>query len=121
MGFQELEVTPTSSRYTVKSFILGSGLGHVILMVITACVLIIAGALFWLVTGDCNVEACGQEFGEAFWYSYTLFIDPGTQTGLGYNERPIKMFVAASFSVIGFIYCLVVLGLIVEKVRLTTP
>lgn len=117
------------SRWTAKSFFLGTVLGHICLMVVVAALLILMGAALWLLSGDCSGEeqdgpGCitagrsSDRFGDALWFSYTLFIDPGTQTGL-VTSAPGKFLIAAAFSVIGFIYCLVVLGLIVETVRST--
>lgn len=57
-----------------------------------------------------------REIVEAAWFSWGLFFDPGTQTGIMPDDKLSAKLVALIFSVIGFVFNLVVLGLIVDKV-----
>merc|ERR1719382_601297 len=54
---------------------------------------------------------------QSLWFSWGMFFDPGTQMGLGASERTQVKATAVTFSVLGFVYNLLMLGLIVDVVR----
>ena len=58
-------------------------------------------------------------FGYSFWESYTLFVDPGTQTGL--NEETERHLAYRAYivivSLVGFVWMLIFLGMVVEQMR----
>ena len=51
------------------------------------------------------------------WFSWGVFFDPGTQTGIESIAKGQEKFVAVTFSVLGFVFNLVFLGIVVEQVR----
>eukprot|EP00913_Durusdinium_trenchii_P033259 g31136.t1 len=71
------------------------------------------GFSFFAFSSSCSVVE--QFFGGFLgaMMSYTLLIDIGTQTGLAANERPTIKIV----SVVGFVYCLTLLGMVVDLIR----
>lgn len=53
------------------------------------------------------------------WASYIMFIDIGTQTGMSTDDNGITLFVAVCISLVGFVFLLIVLGVVVDVVRKT--
>ena len=108
-----------------SSFLLGTSYGHTLIFCFFAGVLIVTGAGAWMLTGDCDDatrEGCHgladpSSFYQSSFFSWGLFFDPGTQTGLPPDAPPAAKFVAIFFSVGGFIFNLVMLGLVVEVLR----
>jgi hypothetical protein len=112
------------TRWKMSDFFLGTSLGQIILLCSVAFFFIFWGALAWLWVGE-NHQDQGGEFAfpqnaaQAIWLSWGIFFDPGTQTSL---DPPRKgdltpHGVAFIFSVCGFIFNLVFLGVIVEFAR----
>ena len=118
-----------AARHSLQSFFLGTPLGRWVVLVIVGSLLIVSGALALTLTctitsrnwrSSTGLESCAggaETYTEALWLSWGLFFDPGTQTGIGVQEPPVFIIVAVIFSVAGFIFNLMVLGLIVEGVH----
>ena len=64
--------------------------------------------------GDENAD---ESFSQSLWMSWGLFFDPGTQTGVRADAPSKVKATALVFSVLGFLYNLVFLGIIVEWIR----
>lgn len=97
------------------NWILGTTQGQWTILMSIAAAQILIGAAAWAFTGgDENVNG---SFTESFWMSYTLFIDPGTQTGLSPDAWIRHKMVAVIASILGFIFNLAVLGLVVDMIR----
>jgi len=47
-----------------------------------------------------------------------MFVDPGTHTGLGTNSNKGVRALAVILSLLGFTYFVVILGVVVDKVRI---
>lgn len=112
----------------LDSFMLGTAGGHTLLLIAAGTFLVTAGAGFWMAAGaheDCKSPVdlgCAElanhtDFYESMFFSYGLFFDPGTQMGLHPGAPPAHKAVVIIFSILGFIFNLVVLGLIVEVLR----
>jgi hypothetical protein len=107
------------ARHTCVSFFVGTLRGNFITLIGIGMFLILFGALAWLGAG-CGAESCGDypaTFDSAWWLSWGLYFDPGTQTGISALEGGKQKWVAVSFSILGFILNLILLGLIVESMR----
>ena len=106
------------ARWTWQEWFLGSHLGQLVMLFFVAVGLVIAGALSWVAAGPARGEAYNSSLRDALWFSWGVFFDPGTQTGLPSDERLAHKAVAVCFSILGFVFNLVLLGIIVEHVRL---
>merc|ERR1719460_378949 len=97
-------------RYHVRgrAIFLGTAKGQCAVLLAIATVLVTSGAFVWcLAEGSEDVPA--TFWPHALWFSWGLFFDPGTQTGV--PATPVhQALVAMAFSVTGFIFNLVALG-----------
>ena len=127
------------TRHSLRSFFLGESCGQFILLLLGAGLLILLGAFSWMHANAVKCEECDTDlwlngnstilyaeecssdctFYQACFTAWGLFFDPGTQTGfVDHEEYPYQMkFVAGIFSFFGFIFNLVVLGMVVELLR----
>jgi len=103
------------SRWTMLDWLLGTQLGQLTALLVVAAMLICFGALFWLLTGG-NADY-NDTWWEALWFSWGMFFDPGTQMGFAADEPGRTKSVAVIFSILGFTYNLLMLGMIVEIVK----
>ena len=117
------------TRHNARSFFLGTNSGLATLLFLGMSFLICLGTVAWMSAGDCGGEATSLEedcialgnhdsFYQSTFFSWGLFFDPGTQTGLPPNAPYGAKFTVLLFSVAGFIFNLVVLGIIVELLRM---
>ena len=112
------------ARWTPKEFLLGHTVGQFVMLFIIAVVLVFAGMFAWVFAsswtgrGRAKTADYNASFIEALWFSWGIFFDPGTQTGLRADEFLGPKVVAVVFSILGFIFNLVLLGLIVERVKI---
>ena len=105
------ETKLTRAHWTITQFFFGSFSGHMFFMMLFAVVLVVGFGLIWSFT-------IKQRYGESIWKAYTLFIDPGTQTGEELLPgRYGRVACAAAFSMTGFIYILVLTGIVVDFAR----
>ena len=97
------------AHWTLRSFLLGEFKGQLVLLLFFAGLLVMAVSVLWTLNFSIS-------WVESLWQAYTLFIDPGTQTGLEPDAEDSsldrKRTIAAISSILGFIYCLVAMGLI---------
>ena len=77
------------SSWNFFAWLKGSPLGQYFMLLITGIVLLFGGAFAWMGT-DGN-EGHTNSFTQAFWLSWGLFFDPGTQTGLGARSSPLPI------------------------------
>lgn len=114
------------ARHTLTSAMLGTHVGHWALLVLAGSFLILTCALAWMAVGRCNpgddddacLELAHPEFySQALWLAWGIFFDPGTQTGLPPTAPPRHKLVLLAFSTCGFVFNLVVLGLIVSTLQ----
>lgn len=98
-----------------RDWLQGDGRGQLVSLLAAAVLLIGAGTVVWsAIGGDENAD---PSWHQSLWMSWGLFFDPGTQTGVS-ADAPGKVKAAALiFSVLGFLYNLVFLGIIVEWIR----
>jgi len=94
---------------------LGTAKGQGTVMLIIALILVMIGSVAW--GGTPGNEDYDQSYGQGLWLSWGLFFDPGTQTGLAATDPIECKLVAAVFSVLGFMFNMVVLGTVVDVVR----
>ena len=115
-------------RLVVDAFLFGTAYGHTFLLCLTAALLITIGAGVWMYAGhcggqadadgfDCHVLADHVSFVESLFFSWCLFFDPGTQMALHPGAPSAAKGVAIFFSITGFVFNLVVLGMVVERCR----
>ena len=98
------------ARMSSFDFFFGTALGQFVMLALSAAALIVSGAVAWH-------GATGDAIDEAFWLSWGIFFDPGTQTGLEGGASMSRKLVVLLWSVLGFVYNLVVLGRIVDAIR----
>ena len=125
----DIELKPRMSwRLVVDAFLLGTASGHAIILCVIAMLLITVGAGAWMYAGSCNGLAETNDFDcqslanhfsfeESMFWSWCLFFDPGTQMGLHPGAPSAAKGVTILFSITGFIFNLLVLGMVVERVR----
>ena len=117
------------TRHNARSFFLGTNIGLATLLFLGMIFLIGLGTVAWMTAGDCDgaddddKEGClglgsYKSFYESTFFSWGLFFDPGTQTGLPPGAPYDAKFTVLLFSVFGFIFNLVVLGMVVELLRM---
>ena len=123
------------ARHTYKSFFLGTWGGNFFMLVMTSMTLVLLGTGVWLLAG-CGSHTCAEypvithgpvpefpditmydSFWSAFWLSWGVHFDPGTQTGISALEGAAQKWMVVPFSILGFVLNLIFLGLIVEQVR----
>ena len=99
-------------------FLIGSFRGQVTAFGAVWALLVCIGAYFWHLSGGANTNELSDGVGHAFWASWVMFIDIGTQTGLHPDEDNMAAIgVAVTQSLIGFMFLLVVLGVVCDGVR----
>lgn len=82
---------------------------------IAGCCIQVLCMLAWVLSG--GNQNYGTNLRESFWIAYTLLVDIGTQTSFSPSERGVVRAVAVVISIIGFVYCLLFLGMVVELIR----
>eukprot|EP00931_Biecheleriopsis_adriatica_P068361 TRINITY_DN42327_c0_g1_i1.p1 TRINITY_DN42327_c0_g1~~TRINITY_DN42327_c0_g1_i1.p1 ORF type:complete len:791 (+),score=107.54 TRINITY_DN42327_c0_g1_i1:61-2433(+) len=89
--------------------------GQIAVLMVAALLLIGLGTAVWSATG--GTADFDDSWEQSMWMSWGLFFDPGTQTGVAADEPIHIKLVALIFSVFGFLYNLIMLGIIVEWIR----
>jgi len=102
-------------RWTFGGWLLGTKRGQVLGLIGIALLLLFFGTFAWVLAG--GNSQYGSEWYAAFWFSWCVFSDPGTQMGLSAGERALVKVIAVTLSVIGFLYNLVTMSFMVEMVR----
>mmetsp|Transcript_11167 Transcript_11167/g.32997 ORF Transcript_11167/g.32997 Transcript_11167/m.32997 type:complete len:781 (+) Transcript_11167:131-2473(+) len=106
-----------SSRWTAGDFFLGTKTGHLLVLLAMAILLLFGGALAWRLMGGNDLY--DDSWSQSFWFSWGMFFDPGTQMSFEAREANKFKTVAMLFSVCGFTFNLLLLGIIVETARMT--
>lgn len=107
---------PKRSHWHLPDFLLGTRKGQCVGLFFIFVTLIIAGAVTWRLTGG-HEELYDTTWYQSLWFSWGVFFDPGTQMGFPADSTVKVKAVAVVFSVLGFLYNLLILGLIVEVAR----
>ncbi|CAE7843573.1 unnamed protein product, partial [Symbiodinium microadriaticum] len=90
--------------------VIGTTLGQWVLICFVFLVLQFIGTVVCRLTEFNN-------WNDSFWTCYTLLIDIGTQTGLPADATPTDKLVSVVISLVGFVYCLTLLGMVVDLIR----
>ncbi|CAE7374080.1 unnamed protein product [Symbiodinium natans] len=98
------------SRHAKLHHVIGTTLGQWVLICFIFLVLQFIGTVVCRLTGE-------NTWNDSFWSCYTLLIDIGTQTGLPANATPTDKLVSVVISLVGFVYCLTLLGMVVDLIR----
>eukprot|EP01052_Picozoa_sp_SAG31_P011315 SAG31_NODE_638_length_13329_cov_13.538095_10_plen_95_part_00 len=80
---------------------LGSLIGQLLGLGVVAVVLVLGGAAVLALTHGAEGVYDASDFGQLTWFSWGIFFDPGTQTGLAPDERVWTKTVAVIFSLLG--------------------
>eukprot|EP00928_Gymnodinium_smaydae_P031075 TRINITY_DN22931_c0_g2_i1.p1 TRINITY_DN22931_c0_g2~~TRINITY_DN22931_c0_g2_i1.p1 ORF type:complete len:1000 (-),score=202.59 TRINITY_DN22931_c0_g2_i1:140-3139(-) len=100
----------------IMDWLLGTPNGQWFLLFSVGVIIITLGAFLWRAFGDGNFFG-DKDLNDSFWISWTLFFDPGTQTGIPPSE-PLRVKVTALvLSFVGFCFNMSFLGMIVERVK----
>ena len=114
------------ASHSLVSFFLGTLMGNFVLLVIVAMTLVVSGTLVYMGITDCSLDvlqrplSCAEypdDFWSAWWLSWGLHFDPGTQTGIDAQEYTSQKWMVVMFSILGFVLNLIFLGLFVEYIR----
>jgi len=103
------------ARWNPIDWLLGTKKGQFVGLFLVAILINVFGALIWMTTE--GNEIYDTSWWSSLWFSWGMFFDPGTQMGFAPGEPHTDKLVAVTFSITGFLYNLVFLGLIVETVR----
>jgi len=103
------------SNWALLDWVLGTQRGQFVGLAIVMLSILTLGALCWMATGG-NGDY-DTTWWSSLWFSWGMFFDPGTQMGFSQDEAHYIKVIAVIFSVMGFLYNLVFLGLIVDVVR----
>ena len=106
--------------HTFKGWWLSTWIGQITAILICTASLILGMAGSWMLIDKCEDCDYDDSFSQATWLAWGIFFDPGTQTGIPANTNALVAHkaVAALFSVLGFVFNLVLLGVIVERIRM---
>lgn len=108
----------TRADLYIIDWLLGSRTGQYCSVFFYGIFLIAAASVSWVLLG--GTDDYPPHFKSSIWIAYAMIFDPGTQTGLWIDESSTSaetLTGAAIISFLGFIYMLVLLGLIVETIR----
>eukprot|EP00927_Polykrikos_kofoidii_P003255 TRINITY_DN11294_c0_g2_i1.p1 TRINITY_DN11294_c0_g2~~TRINITY_DN11294_c0_g2_i1.p1 ORF type:complete len:787 (-),score=143.39 TRINITY_DN11294_c0_g2_i1:42-2276(-) len=104
------------SRWQLADWFLGTTRGQFLILAGLAIVLNLGGAFVWMGFTNGNDDYT-TSFEDSVWFSWGMFFDPGTHTGLKTTDPTEVRIVGVIFSILGFTYNLLVLGIIVELAR----
>lgn len=98
--------------------------GQLVSQLLAAGALVLLATLWWgWLGGDRVMEDLGESseinWKAASWHAWSLFFDPGTQTGLSGNSTVSIKCAAAIISLLGFVFNLTMMGFIVEFLKRT--
>jgi len=120
MGAVAPEKKPLRSRYTMADWFAGTGTGQTTFLALIGGTVITMGMIVyanapWIEPGS----DAQMTYLEALWVSWTMFTDPGTQTGVETHAESIEKIVAVWISLSGYVFFLSVMGIVVDVVRKT--
>ena len=96
-----------------SDWFVGTGEGQFAAITLVGCVIVLVGMLLY--RGAAWADDADNDVRAALWRSWTMFTDPGTQTGEGSDWR--QQCVAVFISISGYIFFLSVMGIVVDLVR----
>uniref|UniRef100_A0A7S4RXS3 Uncharacterized protein n=1 Tax=Alexandrium monilatum TaxID=311494 RepID=A0A7S4RXS3_9DINO len=105
-----------TSRWRPLDFLLGTRRGQVLSLFALFLILLFSGAGAWHATGG-YPDMYDDSFSHSLWFSWGMFFDPGTQMGFPAGSDVKFKVLAVIFSILGFTYNLLILGIIVEGAR----
>mmetsp|Transcript_35931 Transcript_35931/g.102731 ORF Transcript_35931/g.102731 Transcript_35931/m.102731 type:complete len:818 (-) Transcript_35931:100-2553(-) len=107
------------ARMTKADWLLSTPQGQYALIIMIGFAIVISCGFSWsIVTWHCDdVEIGEMDLRYSIFHAWDFFIDPGTQTGIDPERCVSAKLVAMLFSMLGFIWNLVLLGIIVESAR----
>ena len=109
------------ARHSFTSWLVSTWSGNGAFLLTCSGCCILGFSLLWMAVPEC--DGCGTDasFAQAIWFAWCIFFDPGTQTGLAADGTVSHWhrFIAAIFSIGGFVFNLFLLGLVVDKIRTT--
>ena len=106
--------------YSFVDWCVGTGVGQMVAIFLTGAIILIVGMFLyknaaWMQPDLLDTPRTSYRL--ALWTSWTMFTDPGTQTGAGNDAR--EQAVAVFVSLLGYIFFLSVMGIVVDLVRQT--
>ena len=108
-----------TARHSLTSWLVSTWSGNFAFLLGCSGCCLLGFTLLWMALPAC--EDCGTDrsFAQAMWFSWCIFFDPGTQTGLpaGITVSHRQRLIAAIFSICGFVFNLFLLGVVVDKIR----
>jgi hypothetical protein len=109
------------ARHSFNGWISTTWSGNATFVFLMSSLLIFGCAGSWMATPVCDGCGVDDSFHGAMWFAWGIFFDPGTQTGLASDGTVThsQRFIAAFFSILGFIFNLGLLGVVVEMIRST--
>jgi len=102
-------------RWNPFDFLFGRVRGQVLALFMIAVFQIAIGAFVWMLTG--GHASYDTSFNQSLWFSWGMFFDPGTETSFSAESKYKVKIVAVVFTIFGYVFNLLFLGLIVEIVR----
>uniref|UniRef100_A0A7S4V5U9 Ion channel n=1 Tax=Alexandrium monilatum TaxID=311494 RepID=A0A7S4V5U9_9DINO len=106
-----------TNTWNLMDFLLGTRRGQILGLFALFLILMFSGAGAWHATGG-YPDMYGDTFSDSLWFSWGMFFDPGTQMGFPADSDVKFKVIAVIFSIFGFTYNLLILGLIVEGARI---
>ena len=115
-------------KYSVMDWMVGTGIGQVTAIFLVGSTILTLGMFLYKTAAWMAVPATATTPGEApshtmdyrlaLWTSWTMFTDPGTQTGVESGDWR-EQSVAVLVSLTGYVFFLCVMGIVVDLVRKT--
>jgi len=102
-------------RWTAGDWFLGTMGGQLTGLVVFMVVLNLIGTVMWMTLG--GNELYDTSWSQSTWFAWGMFFDPGTQMGFEASETWGVKLLAVIFSVFGFLYNLLFLGLVIDSVK----
>lgn len=114
----------SGAHHSATVFFLGTSSGQWLMLLVIGCACVFGGAFLWKVAERCEDgvdvntgSECLDRPADILWTSWGMFIDIGTHTGIDMKASHMHRLISVVISLLGFMFSLVVLGLIVELVR----
>jgi len=102
-------------HWRAPDWFLGTQIGQLTALLVGALLLLTLGGVVWSLGG--GNATWDQSVWQSLWFSWGMFFDPGTEMGLEATEPWNIKLISVTFSVLGFTFNLLMLGLIVDISR----
>jgi hypothetical protein len=108
-------------KYSIMDWAVGTGIGQVTAIFLVGSTILTLGMFLyktaaWMAAGEAPSHT--MDYRLALWTSWTMFTDPGTQTGVESGDWR-EQSVAVLVSLTGYVFFLCVMGIVVDLVRKT--